>query len=363
MHLCLIPHSKNMVFMQRKYEMKLLLSAGLFAAVATSAFADAILGTPNEVIIGINDAGHLNIPYRTSKSLPQLLAIDPAGVGFIGLRTWDALLTGVEQGCLCEGWGVAARSSSGDFLDACGVDADDGEDQVVVDSTLNKEPGSFTSVVTCGFSQLLKVTHKYTRSFRSKSMIRVDVTIENNACDKIDDIMYRRVADWDVDPTPLFELVTIKGTGGRLYEGSNNNGFCSPNPSVPCDPLDPSTSNVDFTDLGPTDHGMHVQLKLGSLSPSSKVTFTTWYGVAQSETAAVKAVRAVGANFWSFGQSAANGKPATFIYAVKDRASKKKMRSKCSAKLARAPELAAFTAVNETDTIAEKQSKNSAAAK
>jgi hypothetical protein len=129
-----------MVLMQRTSEMTLLLSAGLFAAAATSAFADAILGTPNEVIIGINDAGHLNIPYRTATSLPQLTEADPAGVGFIGLRTWDALLTGVEQGCQCEGWGVAARSSAGDFLDACGVDGFNGEDQVVVDSTVNREP-------------------------------------------------------------------------------------------------------------------------------------------------------------------------------------------------------------------------------
>jgi hypothetical protein len=208
------------------------------------------------------------------------------------------------------------------------------------------------------------VTHKFTRSFASKNMIRVDVTIENLACDDIDDVVYRRVADWDADPTPFSELVTISGTGGSLYEGSNNNGFCSPNPSVPCDPLDPSTVDVDFEDLGPVDHGMYVQLKLGSLSAGSKVTFATWYGVAQSETAAVKAVRAVGAQFSSFGQSAADGTPATFIYAVKNHATKKDGSSTCSGKfVAPGPEVARFAAVDESDLIAEKQSLNSAAAK
>jgi hypothetical protein len=127
-----------MVFMQRTSEMKLLLSTGLFAAAATSAFADAILVTPNEVIIGIHDAGHLNIPYRTATSLPQLTETDPAGVGFIGLRTWNALLTGVEQGCQCEGWGVAARFSARDFLDASSVNGFNGLDQVEVESTVNR---------------------------------------------------------------------------------------------------------------------------------------------------------------------------------------------------------------------------------
>jgi hypothetical protein len=342
--------------------MKFLLSAGLFAAAATSAFADAILGSAKEVIIGFNDAGHLNIPYRTAKKLPQLTETDPTGVGSIGLRNWDATLTGVEQGCLCEGWGVAARSSDGVFLDTCGADAFS-LDQVEVVSTTNREPGAFTSVVDCGASKLLKVTHKFSRTFRSKNMIRVDVTIENNSCDEIDDIVYRRVADWDVDPTPFSELVTISGTGGSLYEGSNNNGFCSPNPSVPCDPLDETTVDVDFEDLGPVDHGMYVQLKLGSLKSSSRVSFATWYGVAKSETAAAKAIKDVGANFWSLGQSAADGKPATFIYAVKKLANKKTGKSKCLGEFAAAAEVARFAVADESDAIAEKQRQNSAAAK
>jgi hypothetical protein len=103
--------------MQGMAEMKLLLLTGLFVAAATSAFADAILGIRNTVIIGINDAGHLNIPYRTSRFLPHLPGTDPAGVGVIGLRNWEATLTGVERGIPYEGWGVAARSSSGVYLE------------------------------------------------------------------------------------------------------------------------------------------------------------------------------------------------------------------------------------------------------
>jgi hypothetical protein len=106
-----------------------------------------------------------------------------------------------------------------------------------------------------------------------------------------------------------------------------------------------------------------VQLKLGSLSPSSRVSFATWYGVAKSETAALKAIKDVGANFWSFGQSAADGTPATFIYAVKNLANKKTGTSTCLGKLAAAPEVARFAVADESDVIAEKQRQNSAAAK
>jgi hypothetical protein len=328
-HCNVILHPQITTFMQDESEMKLPLLAGLFALAATSAFADAILGIPNEVIIGINDAGHLNIPYRTSSFLPHLPITDPTGVGVLGLRNWLARLTGVERAFPSEGWGVAVRSSSGEVFDGCSAGGNRGLDQVEVVSTSNREPIAFESVVTCGSSKLLKVTHEYTRS-SLKNLIRVFVEIENQSCTDIDDVVYRRVADWDVDPYPHRELVTIRGTRGSLYEGSNNNGFCSPNPSMPCDAITDSTSNVDFEDLGPVDHGMHVQLKLGSLRSGSKVTFRTWYGVAKSECAALYAVTTVGAQFWSFGQSAADGTPATFIYAVQNRAKKKDTeRSDC----------------------------------
>jgi hypothetical protein len=348
-----------MHFMQRESEMKLLLSAGLFAAAATSAFADAILGTPNEVIIGINDAGHLNIPYRTSRSLPHLPMTDATRLGRIGLRNWDATLTGVEttrRGSLpTEGWGVGASIPSEGFLgiDLCSAAGDRGLQFIEDVSTLRNEPRFFSSAVTCGAAKLLKVTHVFTRS-TSKNLIRVDVTIENQSCDEINDVLYRRVADWDVDPYPFAEYVTITGTEGSsdgIYAGSNNNGFCSPIPFLQCNTISDSASNDDFEDEGPFDHGMHVQLNLGSLSPASKVTFSTWYGVAKSECAALYAVTSVGADLWSFGQSKKDGTPATFIYAVQDHADKMTMPGQCLGNFAPALELAASSAINDSEAI------------
>jgi hypothetical protein len=210
------------------------------------------------------------------------------------------------------------------------------------------------------------VTHKYLIAGNTNNMFRADVTIENQACNEINNIVYRRVADWDIDPTPFSEFVTIRGAledgvRGNLHEHSTNNGFCSPDPSVPCDPIR-HRPNLDFEDLGPRDHGMQVQLDLGSLSPSSKVEFSTWYGVAKSECDAFDAVTRVGAQFFSFGQSAEDGTPATFIYAVKDRVVKTTVSTECKGKLARAPELAVVSAVNESEAIAERQRRNSAEA-
>jgi hypothetical protein len=47
--------------------------------------------------------------------------------------------TGVEQGCLCEGWGEATRSASGEYLDACSAYDASGLDQVEVVPTSKRE--------------------------------------------------------------------------------------------------------------------------------------------------------------------------------------------------------------------------------
>lgn len=66
------------------------------------------------------------------------------------------------------------------------------------------------------------------------------MTIQNISDDPVD-LRYRRVLDWDVDPTPFEEFVTIDTFGSQTAPAlafSSNDGFASP------DPLD-----------GPTDRG------------------------------------------------------------------------------------------------------------
>lgn len=83
-----------------------------------------------------------------------------------------------------------------------------------------------------------------------------------------------------------------------------------------------------FTDVGPLDHGALFDLTFPSLAPedplfpAEQVTFTMYYGAAASETDALAAVSAVGADLYTFAQpdvtgGAETGEPNTFIWAYR----------------------------------------------
>jgi hypothetical protein len=291
------------------------------AALASAARGQAIIGT-KKLVLGVGALGNLNIPYKGDISGLMLPSEDPLGVNSIGLRVGDGSLSGVEQGCLCEGWGVGVankRTGPFTFLDSCGVDASF-PDHVIADAGgFSGKDGGTTAVsrTICGSQKRIRVTHDYGPSSSSKLLFKVKVTIKNLTKKSFPQVIYRRAMDWDIDPTAFSELVTIKGTGTTNYDSSNDNGFCSLNPAADCPEISPGTTDVDFVDSGPVDHGAQFQLKFGKLKAGNSLSFTTYYGVAPNEKSANAAIKAVGAKLYSFGQSSAGGKPATFIWAYK----------------------------------------------
>jgi hypothetical protein len=296
-----------------------MLAGFALAAFSATVRGQAIIGT-KAVVLGVGEFGNLNIPYKGGIKGLLLPVVDPLGINIIGLRVGNGSLSGVEQGCLCEGWGAGVASTVKapfTFLDSCGVDASLPDN--VFPGAFSGKDGSTTatSSVICGAQKKIKVTHTYRPSFATKRLFSVTVTIKNLTRKKFPQVIYRRVMDWDIDPTRFNELVTIQGTGTKNYDSSNDNGFCSMNPAAACLELTAGTSNVDFVDSGPVDHGAQFQLKLGPLRPGSTVIFTTYYGVAPNELSAKAAIAAVGAKLYSLGQSSAQGKPATFIWAYK----------------------------------------------
>jgi hypothetical protein len=162
------------------------------------------------------------------------------------------------------------------------------------------------------------------------------VTIENIGSVAVDSLTYRRIMDWDIEPTPFNEYVTIDWTGSG-GDGStankptallnfNDNGFSSPNPLVPISsPIGPgtcSTANVAFIDCGPNDHGAVFDFGFGTLAAGQKKTFSIFYGGAGNTAGAYAALAAVGAEIWSLGKPStlgnpASGEPNTFIFAFK----------------------------------------------
>ncbi|MFZ6004716.1 MAG: post-COAP-1 domain-containing protein [Actinomycetota bacterium] len=276
------------------------------AAPAMAHPAGAIISN-GTVQLGVWDEGHLNVPGGDPSS--------GTGTGYVGLRYVPTGAEATAPGCLCEGWGVAdATTSMAGFAN----EAVDGVQNLAVESFVS-DADSATSVVVVsdgGGGDLMRVTHDYQPSTDTPNLYEVTITIENTSAATIDP-RYRRVMDWDVEPTAFFEYSTIQGTAGATdVSFASNNGFASANPLA--GPSDLGAAG-DFVDAGPSDHGALFDFDFEDLPAGESKTFTTFYGAAASETAANAALAAVGAEVYSYGQPSSSdptaGEPNTFIFA------------------------------------------------
>ncbi|MGH8563772.1 MAG: thrombospondin type 3 repeat-containing protein [Gammaproteobacteria bacterium] len=280
--------------------------------------AGTIIGN-GEVIVGVDNAGQLNVPYREVPAL-GLPAADPAGIGAVGLRDGTGTLPSTEPGCLCEGWGIKVidtgvtgfannnvGSSGLEVVSFTGVDGGTTATSVV------DVPDSATAV--------LRVTHDFKPSSDTNRLYEVTVTVENLSGIDMTSVLYRRVMDWDVFPTPFSEFVTHRGTATttKLVK-SGNNGFASGEPGTGPFSFLPGTEDVDFDDSGPDDHGSVFDFEIGPIPAGERTQIAIFYGNGPSESAALLALGAVGAELFSLGQSNTAdgptlGTPATFVFA------------------------------------------------
>ena len=95
----------------------------------------------------------------------------------------------------------------------------------------NLTPVSFTTTAIdrglgCGYQRSvdpgakMRVTHDYHPSAANANLYEVSVTIENTGSVAFTDLRYRRVMDWDVEPTAFDEWVTIQNPGTRPSSSS-----------------------------------------------------------------------------------------------------------------------------------------------
>lgn len=264
---------------------------GLLAC--SSVFGGAVIQTGNTQL-GVNDQGHLN--YN--------------GVGINYVPVGD----GIAPGCACEGWGVSANGIVG------WASVDNGGINNITAVNFTSTGSTATSVTQLTSLPGLTVTQQYGASAAADVFLN-RVTIANTTGATMTDVRYTRAMDWDIPPTEFSELVTLnRGTAANLLF-SNNNGFAVANPLENPEPYAGfDTNNVNFTDLGPADHGAFFTFGFGSLAAGQSLSFDIFYGAAGSETAALAALGAVGAEVYSFGQSSGNGAtgtPATFLFAFK----------------------------------------------
>lgn len=279
-------------------------ASGSFSDLSSSSVSTASIdaaGTINNgtVMLGINQRASLNV-----NTGPRSWG----GVWAVGLRYMPTGAAATEPGCTCEGWGAADNISKewGGENTAIG-----GITNLALESFV-RTASTAKSVVRVG--SRMRVTHEYVPSPATPNLYEVKVTIENISAAPIE-ALYRRVMDWDVEPTPFQERVTIKrGSAANLYR-TDNNGFNSSNPFS-------FTSygylNVDFEDAGPRDHGALFDFNFGTVAPGASVVFKTYYGAAGTEADALSALGAVGAEAYSLGQTRDGfvaGTPNTFMFA------------------------------------------------
>ncbi len=279
----------------------LALSAGIsIMAISHDASAGAILDN-GVVQLGVADAGNLVVPGGAPSS--------GAGTTTVGLRLAATAGEGVAGGCGCEGWGIA-RDGVGAFVQ--GGTAGSGLTQVSFASTAT----TAQSVVDAGD---LRVTHE-TRPSNSAYAFQTDVSIENRGSGFAAAVTYRRVVDWNAEPTGGAEFVTIRAAAATpaLLLFSSDDGKASANPTAGASAFlftgPPTGVNTD--DSGPSDHGALFDLALGCLGPGDTVTFQMFYGAAPSEATASSALSTVGAQAWSLAQPGGDpdaGTPQTFF--------------------------------------------------
>jgi type IV pilus assembly protein PilY1 len=270
--------------------------AGLFAG--SSAFAQAAIDN-GTIQLGVDTLGQLNINVGTPSR---------GGTSYTGLRDLRTGWESTAPGCLCEGWGVSDGTISGYANNANGIGG--------------LTFGSFTSTASTAktvstMGSVYEVTHDFKPS-SNVNLYQVDVTVKNISGGATSTILYRRTMDWDIEPTPFSEYSTIKGAvGAANVIGANSNGFCNSNPLAPC-----IGTNANFTDLGPLDHGANFDFEFDGLDDGESFTFTIFYGAAPTESMALAALAAVGAEVYSFGQAnddmlGTTPDRSTFIFAFK----------------------------------------------
>ena len=269
-------------------------SDGVLTDTATVTIRPGAIVTNGTVSVGVWGEGNLNVPGPTRT---------------VGLRYEPTGNESTAPGCLCEGWGAADADSgtTGHANEASG-------------GIVNLDPVSFTSDASTATSVVtidgvLRVTHAYRPAPSSANLYEVAVTVENISAAPVDP-RYRRVMDWDVEPTAFSEFVTLeRGTAANILYTSDD-GFATANPLA-------GPSSIAFegeaVDSGPDDHGALFDFGFDTLAPGGSLAFTTYYGAAGTEDGALDALQAVEAEAYSLGQPSTPdgptlGTPNTFVF-------------------------------------------------
>ena len=290
-----------------------------------------------KIALGINPEGHLN----AGTNLTTNGASGSMGIANYWANSWRDLggqqynagwADATSPGWPCEGWGVSATDAYGIpksghaqvKFSSCN------NNQGVVNVAVKNFVVDTTSILSTVWimdskgNPMLEVNQRYGPSLEAPDQLfQGVVTISNISGGSLTDIRYRRVMDWDAPPNGLTDaFVSNSGVAASvsaalphvLYAGDN--GFANPDPLITNDywvankPI--NTKNVDFTRVGPFNHGASLTFAFGDLACGESVSFMIYYGAASSlgsasaGTGLLGALKAVGAEVYSIGESSNN---------------------------------------------------------
>jgi hypothetical protein len=269
-------------------------------ASATACGAGACIDN-GTVLLGVNPQGNLVVGNDGEGG--------PISDTSFGVFLLSSQYDGLRAGSPAEGWGVAAAGT-----DTYGIaNEDQGYDNVTVDA-FDFAGSSATSVVSV--DDTFRVTSAFAPSADTAFLYQIDVTIENTSATDVDKVVYRRVMDWDSEPSEFEEYVTVQGSGAPEVASSDDNGF---NTANPLEPTEANNLTGDFENAGPDDIGASFDFDFGALAAGASTKFTLFYGAAPTEADARGALDAVGATAYSLAKSSGEGAletgaPATFIF-------------------------------------------------
>jgi hypothetical protein len=271
--------------------------------------------------------------YLTSNDGDFILGVDPdGGLGMCGTGIENIKQNPNYDAVHREGWGASAMVDGSTFY-GFSRKYNNGNLETP-DPVISTGSTAATSVkVSTG---PLKVTHDYEPSSDTDDLFKVTVTYENTSSTQtLTDLRYRRIMDWDLDPTPECYSFFYDGDDPKYLEYATNNGYGSPNPLLKPNPFPDETIGPDddyeyyyarngkpYTvigpcpgsdcpaggvfDIGPTDQGAlwNFQFDSVSIPPMGSFSFKIYFGVADDKAAADTAVNAVGAAMGSYGFTA-----------------------------------------------------------
>jgi hypothetical protein len=282
------------------------------AVLGLASSASAATISNGTITLGINPQGDLN---STAASGGPLIGVTYNPTGNDGTR----------GGCPCEGWGAGAGGPTPFNAIANEQNGNTGYQQV----SFTTSASSAVSVVNIlrGDTPALRLTQDFHSSPTTPNLYEITTTLTNLTDAPLTDVRYERIMDWDVEPTPTDEFVTINrgATPPSNLIYSDDNGFADNNPFSPTTPdsgngpLDSSTVNANVVDNGPADHGARFRFAFGDLAAGQSKQFFVYYGAAGTEADADAAVSASALEVFTYGQpdtpdGPTLGTPNTFIW-------------------------------------------------